>query len=110
MNYVRPAADRLLMTAAAHLGPRLLCVVLTGMGRDGAAGAAEVKRRGGTVIVQDPATAEAGAMPRAALAATEVDLVLPCGAIPSALSSLCEVMGAREFFCAGALPLTAQSA
>lgn len=104
LNYVRPAADRLLITAAEQLGPRLLCVVLTGMGRDGAAGAAEVKRRGGTVIVQDPATAEAESMPRATLTVTAVDLVLPPSVIPSALSSLCEVIGARELFCGDPAP------
>lgn len=104
LNYVRPAADRLFTTAAAQLGPRLLCVVLTGMGCDGAAGAAEVKRRGGTVIVQDPTTAEADSMPRATLAATAVDLVLPPSTISRALISLCEVIGARELFCGSPLP------
>jgi two-component system chemotaxis response regulator CheB len=101
VNYVRPSADRLFISAAEEFGPRLLAVVLTGMGRDGAAGVAEVKRRGGMVVVQDPQSAEADAMPRAALAATAADLVLPLEAISRALSSLCDVMGAREFFCGG---------
>lgn len=99
VNYARPAADPLFMTAAERFGPRLLSVVLTGMGRDGAAGVAEAKRRGGMVIVQDPASAEADSMPRAALAMTAVDLVLPLNSISSALNSLCEVIGARELFC-----------
>ncbi|HYK24814.1 MAG TPA: chemotaxis protein CheB [Steroidobacteraceae bacterium] len=98
-NHVRPAADHLLISAAERLGGRVLCVVLTGNGFDGAAGAAAVKECGGVVIVQDPETAEADAMPRAALAATEADLVLPLEAIPSALNSLCEVIGTRELFC-----------
>lgn len=97
--HVRPAADRLFTTAAAQLGPRLLCVVLTGMGRDGAAGAAEAKRRGGIVIVQDPDSADADAMPRATLAAVPVDFILPINAIASALNSLCGVLGTRELFC-----------
>jgi two-component system chemotaxis response regulator CheB len=89
------------MTAAEQLGSRVLAVVLTGMGHDGAAGVAEVKARGGMVVVQDPVTAEADPMPKAALAATSVDLVLPLGTIPNALNSLCNVMGARELFCGG---------
>jgi two-component system chemotaxis response regulator CheB len=99
LNYVRPAADRLFETAAAQLGSRVLCVVLTGMGCDGARGAAAVKAAGGMVIVQDPDSAEADSMPRAALRATAADLVLPLEAIPSALTSLCNVIGTRELFC-----------
>jgi two-component system, chemotaxis family, protein-glutamate methylesterase/glutaminase len=102
LSYVRPAADRLFVTAAEQFGPRLLSVVLTGSGRDGAAGCTEVKRRGGLVIVQDPVSAQADAMPRAVLGATAVDLVLPLKAIPSALNSLCDVVGARELFCGSA--------
>ena len=92
------------------MAPVMVCVVLTGMGRDGAAGATEVKRRGGMVIVQDPDSAEADAMPRAAIAAARVDLVLPLAAIPDALNSLCEVLGTRELFCGNHQPALAESA
>lgn len=100
-NYVRPAADRLFVSAAEQLGPRLLCVVLTGMGRDGARGAGAVKKCGGVVIVQDPDCAEADSMPRAALESVgrSVDLVLPLTAIASAITSLCDVIGTRAMFC-----------
>jgi len=101
-NYVRPSADRLFTTAAEQLGPRLLCVVLTGMGSDGALGANVVKQHGGVVIVQDPACAEADSMPRAALRGVAADLVLPLATLPSALTSLCDVIGTRELFCSQA--------
>jgi chemotaxis response regulator CheB len=52
-------------------------VILTGTGQDGATGLARIKQRGGRTIVQDPATATRAAMPRAALASTIVDWILP---------------------------------
>jgi two-component system chemotaxis response regulator CheB len=105
LNWVRPAADRLFMTAASSLGSRVLCVVLTGMGCDGAAGAAAIKQCGGLVIVQDPHTAQAEAMPQAAIETCRPDLVLPPDAIPTALTSLCEVIGTRALFCGTFPPL-----
>jgi two-component system chemotaxis response regulator CheB len=102
VRFVRPSADRLFTSAAATFGPRVLALVLSGMGEDGALGARAVKRAGGVVVVQDPASAEAPPMPLAAIDSCDVDLVMPLHSIPSALSSLCEVTGARELFC-GAL-------
>jgi len=63
-------------------------VILTGASSDGAAGVARVKAVGGTVLVQDPATAEARAMPLAAIAAAEVDRVLALADLADALHQL----------------------
>ncbi|MDZ7641057.1 MAG: chemotaxis protein CheB [Desulfurivibrio sp.] len=49
---------------------------------------AAVKRRGGLAVVQDPATAEASAMPTAAIDAAAVDFVLPLRAIGPFLANL----------------------
>lgn len=65
----RPSADLLLVTMAAVLGPRLLAVVLTGAGEDGAVGAQVVVRYGGRTLVQDEATAQAYGMPGAVVLA-----------------------------------------
>lgn len=65
----RPSADLLLVSMAALLGPRLLAVILTGKGEDGAVGAQVVARYGGRTMVQDEATAVAYAMPAATVAA-----------------------------------------
>ena len=51
-------------------------VILTGSNDDGAAGLAAIAARGGTAVVQDPATAERSAMPAAALAAAPGAVVL----------------------------------
>jgi chemotaxis methyl-accepting protein methylase/signal transduction histidine kinase len=70
----RPSIDLLLSTAARAYGERLIAVILTGSGSDGAAGALEVKEAGGTVIIQDPTTAAHPSMPLA-LPPTAVDHV-----------------------------------
>src|SRR5947207_8277859 len=52
----KPSIDVLLSSAAEVYGDRLIAVILTGSGSDGAAGAVEVKKAGGTWSVQDPET------------------------------------------------------
>jgi two-component system, chemotaxis family, protein-glutamate methylesterase/glutaminase len=81
VNHCRPSGDRLFESLAAAFGRGAVAVVLTGFGRAGAAGAQCVRRAGGTVIVQDPETAQFGDMPRAALREGAVDHILPLDAI-----------------------------
>jgi hypothetical protein len=69
--------DRLLTSVGDSFGPSGLAVILTGMGTDGADGAAAVRASGGIVIAQSEETAEQPAMPHAAVEAGAVDLVLP---------------------------------
>ncbi|MDQ3688856.1 MAG: ATP-binding protein, partial [Chloroflexota bacterium] len=69
----QPSIDLLMTSAAEAYGEHLTAVILTGSGSDGAEGARRVKARGGTVIVQDPATAQFPSMPRS-LAPTTVDI------------------------------------
>jgi two-component system chemotaxis response regulator CheB len=75
-NFLRPAADPLFRSLADAFGPRCLAVVLTGMGRDGALGAARVLAAGGAVLAQDPGGAVAPSMPQTLVAAGIPDAVL----------------------------------
>src|SRR5947207_7305710 len=70
----RPTVELLFSSAAEVYGERLIAVILTGSGSDGAAGAVDVKNAGGTVIVQDPQTARYPSMPLA-LPPTVIDFV-----------------------------------
>lgn len=81
----RPTGDRLFQSVARLYGSRAIGVVLTGMGRDGALGAMEIKSAGGRVIAQDEATSTIYGMPRAAIEAGVVDEVLPVGTIAEKL-------------------------
>lgn len=87
--YSRPSIDVLFESAAMAYGSGVIGVVLTGANADGACGAAEIKKRGGFVVVQDPATAESPSMPQAAIDATRVDRILPLDRIGPFIVELC---------------------
>ena len=71
----KPSVDMLLSSAAHSYGERLIAVILTGSGSDGAAGAVDVKNGGGVVIIQNPQTAAYPSMPLS-LPPTAVDHVV----------------------------------
>jgi two-component system, chemotaxis family, protein-glutamate methylesterase/glutaminase len=87
-NSCRPAADVLLRSVAEVYGPSALAVVLTGMGRDGLRGCAEIRRVGGRIIAQDEATSVVWGMPGAVAAAGLADQILPLSRIAGELSRL----------------------
>jgi len=69
--------DVMFETAVYAYRDKLIGIILTGANDDGSYGVKKLKQMGGYVIVQDPKTAEAEAMPNAAIAAAKVDKVLP---------------------------------
>src|SRR5215472_4247333 len=75
-NGVRPAADPLFRSAALHTGPRVTAVVLSGTLDDAALGSATVERRGGQVVVQEPADCDYDSMPRSAISVTEHPIIV----------------------------------
>lgn len=77
----RPSASVMFRSAAERFGSRTLAVILTGMGRDGVDGLAEVRRAGGSVCAQDEASCAVFGMPKAAIDAGLVDFILAPDAI-----------------------------
>ncbi len=89
VNFSRPSIDVLFETAAVTYRDKLVGIVLTGANNDGARGLARIKQYGGLTIVQDPESAQVEVMPKAAMEAAEVDLILPLKDIAPLLNKLC---------------------
>jgi two-component system, chemotaxis family, protein-glutamate methylesterase/glutaminase len=88
VNFCRPAVDPLFSSAARTWGRSILAVILTGMGADGARGAADIVAAGGSVVAQDEATSVIWGMPGAAAHAGHCSAVLPLDRIAGKIASL----------------------
>lgn len=90
VNECRPAVDVLFMSAVASFPGRILAVVLTGMGRDGANGVDALKRMGKTFcITQDQKTCVVYGMPRSVDEKGLSDLSLPLDEIGPKIAEMC---------------------
>jgi two-component system chemotaxis response regulator CheB len=72
-----PSVDPMLTSVAQVFGSRGMGVVLSGMGRDGAIGAARLLEAGGSVIVQDRASSVVWGMPGAIAERGAATAILP---------------------------------
>lgn len=88
VNYSRPSIDVLFESAAEVYENKLIGIILTGGNGDGSKGLKRIKEFGGLAIVQDPRTAEADFMPKAAMKASEVDYILSLNKISNKLIKL----------------------
>lgn len=85
-----PSADKLFASMAAEVGEGAVCVILTGMGNDGAIGASAVKARGGCVIVQDESSSVVFGMPKAAVDAGAAGSVVALDEVAAAVTRAVE--------------------
>ena len=85
---VKPAANIMFMSVADEYGGNVLCVILTGMGRDGTDGGIALHKKGAYVIAESQKTCVVYGMPKAAVDAGIVDEVLPLNEIPDAMVRL----------------------
>ena len=69
--------DHFFRSLAEAQGPRAIGVILSGTASDGTAGLSAIKLEGGVTFAQDPKTAKFDGMPRSAIGAGCVDMVLP---------------------------------
>jgi two-component system, chemotaxis family, protein-glutamate methylesterase/glutaminase len=84
----RPAVDVLFRSAAEVYGPRVLGVVMTGMGNDGVVGSAHIKARGGRILTEAESSCVVYGMPRAVVEACVSDRVAPLGEIAATITEM----------------------
>ena len=84
-----PSVDRLLSTASDCCGERLVAVIMTGMGDDGAESIKKVRERGGRTIAESAQSAIIFGMPNEAIKTGAVEQILALGDIPAAIQKLC---------------------
>jgi two-component system, chemotaxis family, protein-glutamate methylesterase/glutaminase len=84
----RPSVDVLFESVADEYGPRAAGFLLTGMGRDGAAGLLAMRRAGGLTVAQDEATSVVYGMPKEAADIGAAQSVLPLDAIAALVAAL----------------------
>lgn len=82
----QPSIDLLMQSVAKSPVQQVIGVILTGMGKDGTAGASYIKERGGVVVAQDEKTSAIFGMARSAIAGGYINKVLPLQEIPQFLN------------------------
>ena len=92
VNRHKPSVDVLFRSVARSAGRNAIGVLLTGMGKDGARGLAEMRAAGSRTLVQDEATSVVWGMPGEAVALGAADRVLPIEAIAAAICGIAAEM------------------
>jgi two-component system, chemotaxis family, protein-glutamate methylesterase/glutaminase len=88
VNFVQPSVDVTMQSLSRPLRSRVIGVILTGMGKDGADGIVHLKRIGGITMAQDQKSSTIYGMPKAAVQTGAVDYVLPPKKIAAKLVEL----------------------
>ena len=85
VNYARTSIDVLFDSAADAYRNKVIGIILTGSSKDGAAGLAAIKLKGGFAIVQEPTSAESDILPKATVNLVADAKILPLDKIASFL-------------------------
>lgn len=88
IHSVCPAVDVLFDSVAEVAGNRAMGIILTGIGKDGAAGLLKMRQKGSPTIGQDAATSTVYGMPKAAFEMGAVQQQLPLLSIPTAIQKI----------------------
>ncbi|WP_208277868.1 protein-glutamate methylesterase/protein-glutamine glutaminase [Massilia oculi] len=95
VNRHRPSVDVLFRSAAQAAGKNAVGVILTGMGKDGAAGMLEMRQAGAHNFAQDEASCVVFGMPREAIALGAAHDVGPLQALPRMVLEHLAAQGGR---------------
>ncbi|NWO09086.1 chemotaxis response regulator protein-glutamate methylesterase [Chromohalobacter salexigens] len=96
VNRHRPSVDVLFHSAAQNAGRNAIGVILTGMGRDGAAGLLEMRQAGSYTLAQDEESCVVFGMPREAIVAGAAIDTIALTDIPAALMKRAEASGRAQ--------------
>lgn len=88
VHNVRPSIDVLMESVGDVFGKNTIGVILTGMGKDGAAGLEVIKQRRGGTIVQDEATSAVFGMPKAAIERVDPERIIPLENIAAGIADM----------------------
>jgi two-component system chemotaxis response regulator CheB len=88
VHFSRPSLDVALLSISPRLAPNTQAIILSGSNADGAIGAASIGRRGGTIVIQDPKTADVDVMPLATLRNWPLCRILNLGEMAQNLNAL----------------------
>jgi two-component system chemotaxis response regulator CheB len=91
----RPSVDVLFRSVARAAGGNSVGIILTGMGKDGAAGLLEMRQAGASTIGQDESSCVVYGMPKAAFDCGAVEIELPIGKIPEQVLKKCSATAKR---------------
>jgi len=94
-NYL-PSVDKMFQSGSEIFGSKILGVVLTGMGTDGAVGVRVIKKSGGQVLSESEDSAVIFGMPRAAIATGVVDAIVSLERMPDEILMRCGFSGERN--------------
>jgi two-component system chemotaxis response regulator CheB len=92
VHYQRPAVDVLFKSVARYAGANALGIILTGMGKDGAAGMLDMKKAGAVNIAQDERSSVVFGMPKEAIAVGAVDYVQDIQTVAAKAVSILETL------------------
>lgn len=85
VNSCRPSIDVFFNSVAQAGGERVVGILLTGMGKDGAAGLLKIREKGGLTIAQNEESSVVFGMPKAAISLGAADKILPLAGIPEVI-------------------------
>jgi two-component system, chemotaxis family, protein-glutamate methylesterase/glutaminase len=94
-NGCRPAADPLFVSASEVYGSNVLGVVMTGLGKDGTKGSAQIRKCSGQVWAQDEASSTVWVMPGSVVEAGIAQRVVPLSQLARSIAQACEADAAQ---------------
>jgi two-component system, chemotaxis family, protein-glutamate methylesterase/glutaminase len=93
VNFVRPSID-VMLDSMHSLDQKMMVVIMTGMGKDGATGAAALKagKKGTVMIAQQPSSALIPSMPEALIKSVDCDSIVPLGKLAEEINRFARIL------------------